>query len=251
MVPTKLSTVNGSWNFTLFSIWLLLKTPNQITILGFRSSSNQAFCFYLNQVFRCFILQRKGHWFPVWIETFILFSKWLEGKREKNNLFNYPVFQYFLINFLFFIICKMSQEHLLDYKLLLTGKLILCYKSFPCRLWLSEMGSDEIQWPRSLLPVPWKWNPNTLHCRVRISTEMDHAWCLLSECPVSSISRDQHFQGVGIAHVLKTKLSQSGHREAEAPSITNHFLKELAILFCNKVIVKLLFNMKLLKPHCQ
>lgn len=43
--------------------------------------------------------------------------------------------------------------------------LVLYYKPFPCRLWLSEIGTDESQWPRRLLPIPWKRNPSTLYRR--------------------------------------------------------------------------------------
>lgn len=52
--------------------------------------------------------------------------------------------------------------------------------------------------------------------------------------------------GEWVSHTFwKQESSQSGHGAAEEPGITKRFWKQFAILFYNKVITKLLLNMKL------
>lgn len=81
-------------------------------------------------------------------------------QQVTEKIFNYPFLPAYL--------STMSQESLLlTKKKKKTKPLILHYKPFPRRLWQPEMGRDKIQWPKRLLPIPWKWNSSTLYCRER------------------------------------------------------------------------------------
>lgn len=84
--------------------------------------------------------------------------------------------------------------------------LVLYYKPFPCRLWLSEIGTESVAQEAPANPTEKKPKYILLQ-RVRISIETDHAWSehppwniSVAECPVWNISRGQHFQWVGVKH---------------------------------------------------